>query len=104
MSVSRRWIVEELEQVTPVEGYRYEVLSPGAVDEWRDRHTMLELYSRQGVKEYWIVDFERRVVDAFRRTIEALEHRQTLTDDAVLESPLLPGFRVVLSRLWPPTR
>ena len=81
-----------------------EVLSPGAVDQQWDRQTKLNLYSRQGVEEYWIVDFERQTVDVFCRTIDALEHVQTLTGDAVLESPLLPGFRVSLPRFWPPTR
>jgi Uma2 family endonuclease len=188
MSVSRRWTVKELEQITPVEGYRYEVLdgelhvskqptwhhqfacgelhvvlgawnhserlgavmeapglvfdaesaaapdlvwiswsrlrsgedrsghltiapelvievlSSGSSNERRDREPKLAVYAREGVEEYWILDWRHRSIQVYRRFDDALEHVQTLTGDAVLESPLLPGFRVALSRLWPPTR
>jgi Uma2 family endonuclease len=80
-----------------------EVLSPGASNVRRDRETKLALYSRKGVGEYWILDWERRLVDVFRRVGGTLTHSVTLTDDAILESPLLPGFQVALPRLWPPT-
>jgi Uma2 family endonuclease len=80
-----------------------EVLSPGTANERRDRQTKLELYSREGVEEYWIVDVQGRTVDVFRRAGDALELVQSLTDDDMLESPNLPGFRLPLARIWPPT-
>jgi Uma2 family endonuclease len=45
-----------------------EVLSPGATNERRDRQLKLKLYSRQGVHEYWIVDWRNRTVQVFRRS------------------------------------
>jgi Uma2 family endonuclease len=80
-----------------------EILSPGPSNARRDRETKLTLYSLEGVDEYWIVDWERQLVDVFRRVGSTLTHIVTLTDDAILESPLLPGFQVALPRLWPPT-
>ncbi|HZO26425.1 MAG TPA: Uma2 family endonuclease [Chloroflexota bacterium] len=80
-----------------------EVVSPGRDNERRDRKTKLALYSREGVDEYWIVDWQQRIIDVFRRTGDALELVGTLSGDDVLESPLLPGFRITLGRIWPPT-
>jgi Uma2 family endonuclease len=80
-----------------------EVLSPGPANVRRDREIKMALYTREGVDEYWIVDWQRRTVDIFRRDGETLAFVQTLAEDAVLETPLLPGFRAPLSRLWPPT-
>src|SRR5439155_27245242 len=37
-----------------------EVLSPGSTNERRDRETKLKLYSRRGVLEYWIANWEER--------------------------------------------
>ena len=39
-----------------------EIFSPGAVNERRDRELKLNLYSRQGGREYWIADWQRRGV------------------------------------------
>lgn len=80
-----------------------EVLSPGSVNERRDRQAKLALYSREGVDEYWIVDWQRRMVEVYRRADNALELVQTLADDDLLETPILPGFRLEIARIWPPT-
>ena len=80
-----------------------EVLSPGTENVKRDRETKLGLYSREGVDEYWIVDWQRRTVDVYRRTGESLTLAHSLGGDDVLETPLLPGFSVPLTRIWPPT-
>lgn len=79
-----------------------EVLSPGADDEQRDRELKLKLYSRQGVREYWIVDWQLRTVQVHRRAGLALELVATLADRDVLTSPLLPGFSCPLSTIWAP--
>jgi Uma2 family endonuclease len=79
-----------------------EVLSPGRANEVRDRELKLGLYSRQGVQEYWIVDWQRRSVDIFRREGEGLVQAATLRDDDVLSSPLLPEFRCPVASLWDP--
>jgi Uma2 family endonuclease len=80
-----------------------EVLSPGCVSEHRDRHGKMALYAREGVEEYWIVDWQRRMIEVYRRTGETLALARSLGDDDVLETPLLPGFSVPLARIWPPT-
>ncbi len=80
-----------------------EVVSPGRENERRDREVKLALYARQGVVDYWIVDWQRRFVDVYRRATEGLRHVATLTGDDVLTAPLLPGFSCPITRFWAPT-
>jgi len=49
-----------------------EVVSPGAANVRRDRDVKLKLYSRRGVDEYWIVDWQRRQIEVYRRREAAL--------------------------------
>jgi Uma2 family endonuclease len=78
-----------------------EVLSPGPENERRDRDDKLRLYSRRGVDEYWILDGRQRRADVYRRDAASggLRLAAALDEDDVLESPLLPGFRVRLGEL-----
>ena len=79
-----------------------EVLSPGATNERRDREAKLKLYTRRGVDEYWIVDWEQRLVEVYRRDGEDLPLATTLHQDDRLRSPLLPGFDLPVSGLFFP--
>jgi Uma2 family endonuclease len=69
-----------------------EVLSPGNVNERRDCKAKLDLYSRRGVQEYWIVDWVARQVEVYRRKRRKLLLVETLHQKDELQSPLLPGF------------
>jgi Uma2 family endonuclease len=83
-----------------------EVLSPGAANERRDRQAKLKLYSRQGVQEYWIVDWMRQHIEVYRREQGALGRVATLYAQDTLETPLLPEFACQIARLFfsPPAR
>jgi Uma2 family endonuclease len=69
-----------------------EVLSPGVRNELRDRELKLKLYSRQGVLEYWLVDWPLQIIQIYRHRQAALELAATLTSEDLITSPLLPGF------------
>jgi len=84
-----------------------EVLSPGAGNERRDRKAKLKLYSRRGVDEYWIIDWQQRRIDVFRRKEASLTLVSTLEESDKLTTPLLGGFECPLSDLFtgiPPRR
>ena len=81
-----------------------EVLSPGSKNERRDRELKLKLYSRQGVREYWIVDWRLRNVQVYRRADAALHLMATLAGEDMLTSPLLPGYSCPVANLWDPSR
>jgi Uma2 family endonuclease len=77
-----------------------EVLSPGPTNERRDREAKLKLYSRRGVQEYWIVDWQRRQVEVYRREQAALRLAHTLLPGDTIDSPLLPGFQCQIERFF----
>jgi Uma2 family endonuclease len=69
-----------------------EVLSPGSQNARRDRETKLKLYSRRGVDEYWIMDWQTRRIEVFRREDGQLQLVCTLYEGDTLQTPLLVGF------------
>ena len=77
-----------------------EVLSPGSVNERRDREAKLKLYSRRGVEEYWIVDWMIKQIEIYRRKNRRLRLMATLLPSDSLDSPLLPGFRCSVAKIF----
>jgi len=77
-----------------------EVLSPGTMNERRDREAKLKLYSRRGVLEYWIVNWQERYIEIYQREDAVLKLNRTLYESDILQSPLLPGFSCQLSQLF----
>ncbi len=77
-----------------------EVLSPGDVNEQRDREFKRKLYSRYGVQEYWVVSWQRQTVEIYQRQEAQLTRIRTLLPHDHLTSPLLPGFGVDVAQLF----
>lgn len=78
-----------------------EVLSPGPANARRDREVKLRLYERQGVREYWVVDWRLRRIEVYRRAEgDDLPLVATLIGEDVLTTPLLPGLACPLPGLW----
>lgn len=77
-----------------------EVLSPGVQSERRDRETKLKLYAQQCVQEYWILAWQVKQVEVYRRQQAVLKLIETLLPADNLTSPLLPGFICPVSRLF----
>ncbi len=77
-----------------------EALSPGTCNEIRDRELKLSLYSRHGVQEYWVVDWQAQSLEVYRREPQELHLAATLSGEDVLTTPLLPGFSCPISTLW----
>ena len=77
-----------------------EVLSPGTENDRRDRQLKLKLYSVQGVREYWILDYQQQKAEIYRRENGLLKLAMTLFDEDILTSPLLPNFSVAMTTLF----
>lgn len=72
-----------------------EILSPGAENERRDRHTKRQLYRKYGVKEYWVVDPEGSAIAIYRTSKLKLVAKLGIRGHVT--TPLLPGFRCPFS-------
>jgi Uma2 family endonuclease len=59
-----------------------------------------KLYSRRGVHEYWVVDWKLRQVELYRREEAVLTLQATLFAEDMITTPLLPGFRCQVRRLF----
>jgi Uma2 family endonuclease len=77
-----------------------EVLSPGKTNSARDREAKLKLYSRHGVLEYWIVNWQERYLEIYRRQEALLKLHSTLYEGDTLQSPHLPGFSCPVSQIF----
>jgi len=77
-----------------------EVLSPGSENRRRDREVKLKLYSRYGTQEYWVVNWQERRLEVYRRANAVLTLEGTLDENDVLETPLLPEFRCKVGELF----
>ncbi|MEB3181623.1 MAG: Uma2 family endonuclease [Nostocaceae cyanobacterium] len=77
-----------------------EVLSPGEINERRDKEVKLKLYASQGVREYWIANWQLQQIQVYRRENAMLVLVATLFAGDELSSPLLPGFSCAVGRLF----
>ena len=78
-----------------------EVLSPGQANTRRDRDAKLKIYTVRGVREYWIVDWPSKTLEIYRRDNARLMLVATLLAEDELTSPLLPGLKIAVARLFP---
>jgi Uma2 family endonuclease len=77
-----------------------EVLSPGDLNEQRDKEVKPKLYSRYGVQEYWIVNWQLKTLEIYRRTAVQLQLVSTLLVGDTLTSPLLPDFSIPMAEIF----
>ena len=77
-----------------------EVLSFSKKDIERDRNLKLRLYSVQGVKEYWLLDWRAKKVEVYRRESGQLGLQMSLFEGDFLTSPLLPKFSCLVDLLF----
>ena len=66
----------------------------------KDRVRKLASYSEFGVVEYWIVNPISKSIELFQRTDEELKMSRIFSCDEVLESAVLPGFRLPVARVF----
>ncbi len=77
-----------------------EVLLPDSANEKRDRQVKLKLYSRHGAEEYWVVNWQERRLEIYRREEAVLRLYKTLNENDILQSPLLPGFSCKVGQVF----
>lgn len=75
-----------------------EILSPN--DENCDRVTKKDLYSKFGVREYWIVDPEAETIMLLAFEKDRLEVKQTYPKGSVLKSMIVKDFELPLQEIF----
>jgi Uma2 family endonuclease len=75
-----------------------EALSPSTAS--RDQVLKRKLYSKYGVREYWIVDPVAHSIEVLSFMGTGLETWQVFTVGSTLVSPLLPGLQVSTSQIF----
>ncbi len=76
-----------------------EVLSPSTSR--FDLGPKRRVYAGHGVSEYWVIDPDTATVAVYRGDVSAPEPTATLGRSAVLSTPLLPGWELPLSEIFP---
>lgn len=76
-----------------------EVLSANRVE--RDRIIKRELYARNRLPEYWIVDPEAKAIEIFSLAGDTYEPNGYVQSDEIMESPLLPDLKFQVGELFP---
>lgn len=78
-------------------GLVIEILSPGT--RRRDQTLKRDLFDREGVREYWMVNPDRNEVAIYRRVADG-SFRLDAPPAQTLTTPLLPGWSLSLDRLF----
>ncbi|NPV79697.1 MAG: Uma2 family endonuclease [Firmicutes bacterium] len=79
-----------------------EILSPSTAE--LDRVTKRQIYSRYGVREFWIVDPDGRSIEVAAHNGRELATVQVYPLGTILESPLLNGFRLKIDEVFERTK
>ena len=75
-----------------------EILSPSSSD--RDRNIKYRLYARFGVREYWIVDPAKAVVETYRLAVAGYQLRERCDRGSTLGCPDFPTLEVSLAAVF----
>jgi Uma2 family endonuclease len=82
----------------PAPDFVVEILSPST--EKNDRTVKFLDYALHGVREYWILDPEKRTVEQYVLRQGEFDLRQKLTEKGVCESVVVTGFSIEIEQLF----
>ena len=92
VSSERREEIVSGERITGPPDLIIEIVSPGAENERRDRVAKRQIYGKYGVKEYWVVNPEKRAIEVFLLAGQTLKLQNSLGEQDELTSSVMPGF------------
>lgn len=75
-----------------------EIISPATRD--KDQKLKLKLYQKFRIKEYWLMDLDKRVLSVFVLTGRILKLKQKYSDIEKFESPCFPGLSINLKKIF----
>jgi Uma2 family endonuclease len=75
-----------------------EIVSPESIG--RDRGDKFVEYERAGVKEYWLIDPDRRAAEFYELGADSLYHLAQTEADGIYRSKTIAGFWLRVEWLW----
>lgn len=93
----RSYVITE-EEIKGAPDLVIEILSPATAE--RDRTYKKVLYARYGVREYWIVDPKKKIIEVLTLKKEGYESFNIYKKIDTLNSSLLPGLSIKLSEVF----
>jgi Uma2 family endonuclease len=90
------------ERLTSAPDLVVEILSKGAANTRRDRIVKRQLYAKHGVPEYWIIDYQHRVIEVYRLDGTLLQLASTFEYGDEISTVALPGFSCAVSEIFEP--
>jgi Uma2 family endonuclease len=75
-----------------------EIISPES--EERDRKEKFAEYEQGGVREYWLLDPERKEAEFYQRDLEGKFQRVSSDDDGIYHSRVVSGLWINVGWLW----
>ena len=97
ISREKRYIITE-KNVSGAPDLVIEILSPSTQE--RDKLVKRDLYSKYGVKEYWIVDPVGKNIEVMTHGSEGYQLYAIFLNDEFLISPLIEGFSLPLKEVF----
>ncbi len=97
VSKERSRIITE-EEIHGAPDLAIEILSPATAE--RDRTYKETLYAREGVREYWMVDPEKKTVQVMTLGKAGFENFGTSGKKDTLKSPIFPALNIKLSQIF----
>ena len=77
-----------------------EVVSDDAKDRERDYETKFAEYAQAGIAEYWVIDYEKRLVSVFKLDGDAYAEHCRIESKGLAQSASLEGFSVDIGALF----
>ena len=75
-----------------------EILSPSSAQ--RDKTIKKKLYAKNGVKEYWLVETQKRTIEALVLGKRGYETFKVFSDKEVLTTRLIKGLQIPVEQLF----
>ena len=97
ISSERRYIITE-KNVSGAPDLIIEILSPSTQE--LDKLVKRHLYSKFGVREYWIVDPVGKNIEVMTQSDKGFKLFAAFSNDDVLTSPLIEGFSLPLTAVF----
>ncbi len=66
----------------------------------RDRGEKFYEYEQAGVREYWLIDLDRKQAEFYRRGDDGIFHSVSVGEEGVFRSAVLDGFWLKVEWLW----